>query len=137
MSTESRIVVAVALVCLLVWLLLLVRRRQMRGKYVLFWFGAIVVLVVLVLWPDAAAALVGSEGEQSAFDGFILVAAGFSILALVHVAWELSRLEERSRILAEQDALLGSARDSVARGIPARESAEHPTRPATSDTETG
>ena len=137
MSTESRIVVAVALVGLLVWLLLLVRRRQMRGKYVLFWFGAIVVLVILVFWPEAAAAVVGGDGEQSAFDGFILVAAGFSILALVHVAWELSRLEERSRILAEQDALLGSARDSVARGTPARESAEHPTHPATSDTETG
>lgn len=112
MSVESRIVVAVALFGLLVWLLLLVRRRQMRGKYVLFWFGAIVVLEILVLWPSAAAAVVGGEGEQSAFDGFILVAVGFAILALVHVAWELSRLEERSRILAEEDALLGGTRGS-------------------------
>jgi len=110
MSVESRVVVAVALFGLLVWLLLLVRRRQMRGKYVLFWFGAIVVLEVLVLWPSASAAVVGGNGEQSAFDGFILVAVAFAILALVHVAWELSRLEERSRILAEEDALLGGTR---------------------------
>jgi hypothetical protein len=33
----------------------------------------------------------------------------------VHVAWELSRLEERSRILAEEDALLGGAREPGAR----------------------
>jgi hypothetical protein len=122
MSTETRIIVALTLLSLLVWLLLLVRRRQMRGKYVLFWFGAIVVLMILALWPDAAAAVVGGHGEQSAFDGFILVVAGFSILALVHVAWELSRLEERSRILAEEDALLGGARDAG---------------PARSDEETG
>lgn len=132
MSTESRIVVAVALVCLLVWLLLLVRRRQMRGKYVLFWFGAIVVLVILVAWPDAAAVLVGGEGEQSAFDGFVLVAVGFSILALVHVAWELSRLEERSRILAEEDALLGGMRRSHE-----REPGALAPKAARSDEETG
>jgi hypothetical protein len=132
MSTESRIVVAVALVSLLVWLLLLVRRRQMRGKYVLFWFGAIVVLVILVAWPDAAAALVGGEGEQSAFDGFVLVAVGFSILALVHVAWELSRLEERSRILAEEDALLGGTRESDE-----REPGALAPKAARSDEETG
>jgi hypothetical protein len=105
MSTEARIVVAVALLGLLSWLLLLVRRRQVRGKYVLFWFGAILVLELLVVWPDAAAALVGRSGEQAAFDGFILAVAGFSMLALVHVAWELSRLEERARILAEESAL--------------------------------
>jgi hypothetical protein len=104
-STEARILVGAALGGLLVWLLLLVRRRQMRGKYVLFWFGAILVLEVLVVWPAAAAALVGGSGEQASFDGFILAVAGFSMLALVHVAWELSRLEERSRILAEEDAL--------------------------------
>lgn len=105
MSTEARVVVAAALFGLLVWLLLLVRRRQLRGKYVLFWFGAILVLELLVVWPDAAATLVGGSGTQAAFDGFILAAVGFAMLALVHVAWELSRLEERSRILAEESAL--------------------------------
>jgi len=112
MSTESRIVVALALLGLLAWLLLLVRRRQMRGKYVLLWFGAIVILVTLALWPQAAAMVVGGSGKQSAFDGFILVAVGFSILALIHAAWELSRLEERSRILAEEDALNKAERTS-------------------------
>ncbi len=112
MSTESRIVVALALLGLLAWLLLLVRRRQMRGKYVLLWFGAIVILVTLALWSQAAAMVVGGNGKQSAFDGFILVAVGFSILALIHAAWELSRLEERSRILAEEDALNKTERTS-------------------------
>ena len=105
MSAESRIVAAVLLAGLLVWLLLLLRRRQLRGKYALFWFGAIVILVVLVLWPDTAAALVGGSGEQSAFNGFVLAVAGFAVLALMHMAWEVSRLEERSRILAEEIAL--------------------------------
>jgi hypothetical protein len=115
MSLTTRILVAVVLLLLLVWLLTLVRRRQLRGKYALFWFVAIPVLVVLALWPDAAAALIGREGDGAALGGFLLAAAGFAILALVHAAWELSRLEERSRVLAEESALQRArddARDS-------------------------
>lgn len=112
MSLTTRIVVAVLLLALLAWLLVLVRQRQMRGKYVLFWFVGIVVLDVLALWPTAARALIGGEGDGSALGGFLLAAAGFALLALVHAAWELSRLEERSRVLAEEVAILRLERDS-------------------------
>jgi len=110
MNETTRIVVAVLLLALLGWLMFLVRQRQMRGKYVLFWFVGIPVLDVLALWPDAARALVGGDGEGGALGGFLLAAAGFALLSLVHAAWELSRLEERSRVLAEEVALLRQTR---------------------------
>jgi hypothetical protein len=111
-SVTTRIVVAVLLLVVLGWLLVLVRQRQMRGKYVLFWFVGIIVLVVLALWPAAARALIGEHGDGGALGGFLLAAAGFALLALVHAAWELSRLEERSRVLAEEVALARLERDA-------------------------
>jgi hypothetical protein len=115
MSLTTRIVVAVLLLALLGWLLVLVRQRQLRGKYVLFWFVGIIALDVLALWPAAARALIGEggkSGDGGALGGFLLAAAAFALLALVHAAWELSRLEARSRALAEEVALSRLERDS-------------------------
>jgi hypothetical protein len=42
---------------------------------------------------------------------FLLVAVGFLFLVVVHYSWELSRLENRTRTLAEELALLRAQLD--------------------------
>jgi Uncharacterized conserved protein (DUF2304) len=44
---------------------------------------------------------------------FVLVAIGFLFLVVVHYSWELSRLENRTRTLAEELALLRTRLDGT------------------------
>jgi hypothetical protein len=45
---------------------------------------------------------------------FLLFAVGFLFLVVVHYSWELSRLENRTRTLAEELALLRARLDNTA-----------------------
>ena len=106
------VTVAVANVVLM---LVLVRRRQLKEKYALLWLtvgvGGVVVGAGRGL-VDRLARAVGVEyGASIAFLGAIL----FLLLVCIHLSWEVSRLEERTRVLAEELALL-RARDDETNG---------------------
>lgn len=84
----------------------LVRRRQLREKYALLWMsvgvGGIILGLGRTLVDRLARALGVSYGPSFVFLGAIL----FLLLVCMHLSWEVSRLEERTRILAEEMALL-------------------------------
>ena len=111
-------VLVVALVNVAV-MLELVRRRQLREKYALLWVavgvGGIVLGLGRTLVDRVAHALGVSYGPSAVFLGAIV----FLLLVCMHLSWEVSRLEERTRTLAEELALL-RGRDEGARS--ARES---------------
>jgi Uncharacterized conserved protein (DUF2304) len=50
---------------------------------------------------------------------FLLLAVGFLFLVVVHYSWELSRLENRTRTLAEELALLQTRLDGNASAVSA------------------
>jgi hypothetical protein len=50
---------------------------------------------------------------------FLLLAVGFLFLVVVHYSWELSRLENRTRTLAEELALLRTRLDGNAHAVSA------------------
>ncbi|MCC5950456.1 MAG: DUF2304 domain-containing protein [Acidimicrobiia bacterium] len=102
--------VAVAGVGALGAIVVLLRRRQLRSKYALLWIVLGVALGVLGLFPGlltAASELVGVFYPPALF---LLVASAILFGVAVHFSWELSRLEERTRILAEEVALLRAER---------------------------
>lgn len=84
----------------------LVRRRQLREKYALLWLavglGGIVLGVGRTLVDRVADALGVDYGPSAVFLGAIL----FLLLVCMHLSWEVSRLEERTGILAEELALM-------------------------------
>lgn len=98
----------VTLVTLSTWLFVvrLVRIRRLRAKYALLWMTVGTVMVVLAASPrllDRVSLLVGiSNGPTTLF----LAANLLLLLIAVHFSWELSRLEERTRALAEEVAIL-------------------------------
>ena len=94
----------------------LVRRRQLREKYALLWLsvgvGGLILGLGRTLVDRLATALGVSYGPSFVFLGAIL----FLLLVCMHLSWEVSRLEERTRILAEEMALLrGDQADRPAR----------------------
>lgn len=106
LTNEARVLVALLGVGALAFILVLLRRRQLRPKYAIVWTGVGVVLGVLGLFPGLLTRLSDAVGIYYPPALFLLVTVGFLLAVVIQFSWELSRLQERSRILAEELALL-------------------------------
>lgn len=106
MSTTAHVLVSVLSISSLFFIARLVRRREMRAKYSFIWLTVGSVMIVFAISPallDRVSLLIGIPyGPTTLF----LAAITLLLLVSVHFSWELSRLEERSRTLAEEIALL-------------------------------
>jgi hypothetical protein len=84
----------------------LLRRRRLREKYAVFWAVVAMATLVIALFPSTlttAADLVGVEVPANLlFFGASMLLLGVSI----HQSYEMGRLEERTRTLAEEVGLL-------------------------------
>ena len=94
-------------VCML-GILRLVRRRQLRAKYSLLWLAVGVAFVVLGVSPGLLDWAARKAGVAYAPDLLFLVGTLFLVLVVMHLSWELSRLEDRTKILAEDVGLMRS-----------------------------
>lgn len=84
----------------------LIRLRRLRGKYVLLWLAACGAMAPLALAPDRVDRAVHDLGVSYPPTAYLLVGVVFLFAVAVHMSWELSRLDERTRTLAEELALL-------------------------------
>lgn len=88
------------------FIILLLRRHQLREKYAVLWLVIGVGLLALVLFPELlfwAAALVGIKVPTNLLFAMTLV---LLLGVCLHLAWEMSRSEDRIRRLSEEIALL-------------------------------
>jgi hypothetical protein len=84
----------------------LVRRRQLREKYVMLWLAVGAATVVVSLSRGAMDRLARALGIHYGPTILFIVAIMFLMAVVAHLSWELSRLEDRTRKLAEELALL-------------------------------
>jgi hypothetical protein len=94
-------------------ILRLLRRGQLRVKYALLWLTVGVGLAILAAWPGLLDSVSHRLGIQYPPATFFLGAITFFFLVVLHFSWELSRLEERTRVLAEEIALANMRIDSL------------------------
>lgn len=89
----------------LMFIVILLRRGQLRTKYAMLWLPVGLVILVFGLFPgllDAVSNFVGIAYPPT----ILLVAAiGLLLMVCIHFSWELSRLEERVRLIVERIAL--------------------------------
>jgi len=93
----------------------LLRRRQLKEKYAVLWLAVGVGMLVLGAFPvllNNFAELVGVKDPPNLL---LFAAALLLLLVCVHLSWEASRLEEKTRTLAEEVALLRRRLDEVER----------------------
>ena len=104
MTAHVLFIVAGVVSCTIMFELL--RRRQLKEKYTVLWFLLGVGMTVLAIFPglldDAADAL----GVKDPPNLLSLVSELVLLLVCVHLSWEVSRLEDKSRALAEELGLL-------------------------------
>jgi hypothetical protein len=122
MSGRTHAVVLAATVVCVVFILRLVRRHGLRSKYTLLWLSLAVVLTALGVFPGLLVAMSRLLGINYPPAAFLILAVGFLFLIVIQFSWEISRLEERTRTLAERAALLGDELDEL------RDRLEDPTR---------
>lgn len=94
---------------LLACILELLRRHQLREKYAALWLAVGSAVVPLGLFPQMLDSLARALGIVSGAS--LVLFAGIVLLLLVclHLSWESSRLEEETRTLAEEIALIRTA----------------------------
>jgi len=105
-STSAHVLVIVLAAAVIFFIVHLVRSRQLRAKYSVLWLTLGLALAVLAIFPDLLVELSDLVGIDYAPATFMLLALSFLLLLVLHFSWELSRLEDRTRTLAEEHALL-------------------------------
>jgi hypothetical protein len=83
-----------------------VRRRQMRTKYLVMWSLLAAGIIPLAVWPGLLERVSLWIGIYYAPTTVFLAASVVLVLLNIHFSREISRMEERTRILAEEIALL-------------------------------
>ncbi len=105
MSTAQFFSILVVL-AFLTFIVRLVRARKLRAKYSLLWLMLGVVIAALATVPGLLRWI--TDAANVYYPPSVLFATAIMLLLFisVHFSWELSRLEERTRILAEEVGLL-------------------------------
>ena len=106
MTTRAHIFLFVVTLGSVLFTVRLVRTRRLAAKYSMLWLSIGMILVVLAAFPSLLVYVSDRMGVAYAPAAFLLMAIAFLFLLVVHFSWELSRMEERSRRLAEEIALL-------------------------------
>ena len=102
-----RIFTAVVGLVLLVVFFEMLRRRQLREKYAVLWIiVGLGVVVPLALFPGALDFVAESVGVQSGASLVLFLGLVVVLLICIHLSWEVSQLEEETRTLAEEIALI-------------------------------
>lgn len=84
----------------------LLRRRQLKEKYAVLWLLVGIAMLVLAAWPPLLDDLASATGVKSGPNLLLFVATLVLIVVCVHLSWEVSRLEDKTRALAEEIGLL-------------------------------
>ncbi len=106
MRARLEVVIAFVAVAYLVFILMLVRRRQLREKYAVLWLGVGCVAIVLSLARRVLDSVAHSLGFGYGPSALFLFSTLFLMAVVAHLSWEVSRLEDKTRCLAEEIALL-------------------------------
>lgn len=115
MRSRLELVIVLVAAGYLAFILALVRRRQLREKYALLWLAVGIGAMSLAAARPLLDRISNALGIAYAPSTLFLFSTLFLMAVAAHLSWEVSRLEEKTRQLAEEIALL-RAEVSVSEG---------------------
>ncbi|MPZ83030.1 MAG: DUF2304 family protein [Actinophytocola sp.] len=84
----------------------LLRRRQLGEKYAVLWLVVGILLLIFTVFPGLLTALADLLGVVVPTNLMFFVGILFLVGVVLHLSWEVSRLENETRKLAEDLAIL-------------------------------
>jgi hypothetical protein len=84
----------------------LLRRRQLGEKYAVLWLVVGIVLLVFTVFPGLLTGLASGLGVAVPTNLMFFIGILFLVGVVLHLSWEVSRLENETRKLAEDLAIL-------------------------------
>ncbi|WP_341957030.1 DUF2304 domain-containing protein [Microbacterium sp. LWH13-1.2] len=102
-------IVAVGIIFALVVMVLIVSlllRRQLREKYAVLWLLVGVAILVLALFPGLLVGLADVLGVEIPSNLIFSLAIFLLVGVTLHLSWELSQAEDEVRRVAEEVAIL-------------------------------
>ncbi|MFI1868089.1 DUF2304 domain-containing protein [Streptomyces jumonjinensis] len=90
----------------------LLRRRRLREKYAALWLVTAAFVVALCLYPSGPDLVAGLLGVRSGISLVLFLSVVFLLSICMHLTWEASRLDDKTRILSEEIALIRLERET-------------------------
>ncbi|MBW9094612.1 DUF2304 domain-containing protein [Microbacterium jejuense] len=128
------IVIALGILSFVMWLLL---TRRLREKYAVLWLVIALAVLILGIFPELLFGLTRLLGVAVPANLLFALATLLLIGVSLHLSWELSQVEDETRRLAEEVAILHARLDGIApdgrdaagasHADPSTESASQPT----------
>jgi hypothetical protein len=84
----------------------LIRRQHIKEKYTVLWMLTAIAIVAVAIYPRVIDLIADATGIRSGPNVLLLVGGLVIIVVCVQLSIEVSRLEDRSRALAEEIGLL-------------------------------
>jgi hypothetical protein len=103
---DVKVVSLVGGVAIVLVMLELLRRRQLKEKYAVLWLVVSVAIAVLAVAPGLLDAVAARLSVADPVNLLLFVGMLVLLSVCVHLSWECSRLEDETRSLAEEVALL-------------------------------
>jgi hypothetical protein len=113
-----------ACVALVVFLVVLLRTRRLREKYAITWIVVGVGMCVFGAFPNSVAGLARLVGVQTPSNLLFAMASIVLLLVCIQLSAEITTLEEETRTLTEEVALLRFDVERVTRALDDRAGAE-------------
>lgn len=98
----------------------MLRRRMLREKYAVFWVFLAVLIAVVAVFPGLLAAAARLTGVQVPANLLFFVASLVLLAVNVQLSTEICRLEDRTRALAEELAMVRLRQDQAERSTAGR-----------------
>ena len=105
MSTATYILGIVSALIALITVVELLRRRRLRERHAVWWFVAAILALILGIFPGTLASLSGLLGVEVPANLVFFVSIVILFLVNLQHSAELTGLEDKTRVLAEESAL--------------------------------
>jgi hypothetical protein len=104
--SSTYLVALVGSVLVLAGIVELLRRRQLGEKYAVLWLLVGILLLVFTAFPGLLVSLASGLGVAVPTNLMFFIGILFLVGVVLHLSWEVSRLENETRKLAEDLAIL-------------------------------
>jgi hypothetical protein len=104
--SNTYLVALVGSIMVLLGIVELLRRRQLGEKYAVLWLVVGILLLIFTVFPGLLTGIASGLGVAVPTNLMFFVGILFLVGVVLHLSWEVSRLENETRKLAEDQAIL-------------------------------